>query len=55
MIFEQKYFSHNRPELLITDPISLSDEVVKATSWDIGQYMYCNYLLPSLWRHKFWN
>ena len=25
------------------------------TSCDIGQYVYCNYLLPSLWHHKFWN
>ena len=25
------------------------------TSWDIGQYVYCNFLLTSLWRHKFWN
>ena len=23
------------------------------TSYDIGQYAYCNYLLPSLWRHTF--
>ena len=25
------------------------------TSWDIGQYVYCNCLLVRLWRHKFWN
>ena len=25
------------------------------TSWDIGQYAYCNCLLTRLWRHKFWN
>ena len=24
------------------------------SSWDIGQYVYCNYLLAILWRHKFW-
>ena len=24
-------------------------------SWDIGQYVYCNYLLFSLWSNKFWN
>ena len=24
------------------------------TSWDFGQYVYCNYLLAILWRHKFW-
>ena len=29
--------------------------LVAFTSWDIGQYMYCNYLLTRLWRHKFWN
>ena len=23
--------------------------------WDIDQYMYCNCLLPRLWRHKLWN
>ena len=23
--------------------------------WDIEQYVYCNYLFPCLWRHKFWN
>ena len=25
------------------------------TSWDIGQYVYCNGFLTKLWRHKFWN
>ena len=25
------------------------------TSWDIGQYVYCNCLLTRLWRHKLWN
>ena len=25
------------------------------TSRDIGQYVYCNYLLTRLWCHKFWN
>ena len=25
------------------------------TSWDIGQYGYCNCLLTRLWRQKFWN
>ena len=25
------------------------------TSWDIGQYVYCNCLLSTLWHHKFWN
>ena len=29
--------------------------MVTFTSWDIGQYVYSNYLLSSLWRHKFWN
>ena len=28
---------------------------ISVTSWDIGQYMYYNYLFSSLWRHKFWN
>ena len=29
--------------------------LVVFTSWDIGQYVYCNCLLTRLWRHKFWN
>ena len=31
------------------------DCLIAFTSWDIGQYVPCNYLYPSLWRHKFWN
>ena len=22
-------------------------------TWNIGQYVYCNWLFPRLWRHKF--
>ena len=29
--------------------------LVVFTSWDIGQYVYCTYLLTRLWRHRFWN
>ena len=29
--------------------------LVAFTSWDIGQYVYCNCLWNSLWRHEFWN
>ena len=29
--------------------------VVTFTSWDIGQYVYCNCLLTRLWRQKFQN
>ena len=29
--------------------------LIASTFWDIGQYMYCNYLFPRLWRHRFWN
>ena len=29
--------------------------LVAFTSWDIGQYVYCNYLLIRMWRHKFWD
>ena len=29
--------------------------LIAFTSWDIGQYMYCNYLFPRPWHHKFWN
>ena len=29
--------------------------LIAFTSWDIGQYLYCNYLPTRLWRNKFWN
>ena len=29
--------------------------LVAFTSWDIGQYMYCNCSLTGLWRQKFWS
>ena len=29
--------------------------LVAFTSWDIGQYVYCNRLLIKLWCDKFWN
>ena len=29
--------------------------LVAFTSWDIGQHLYCNYLLTRLWRHGFWS
>ena len=25
------------------------------TYWDIGQFLYCNCFLTSLWRHQLWN
>ena len=28
--------------------------LIDFTSWDIRQYVYCNYLLYNLWHHKFW-
>ena len=28
--------------------------LVAFTTWGIGQYVYCNYLVTFLWRHKFW-
>ena len=27
--------------------------LVAITSCDTGQYVYCNYLFPRLWHHKF--
>ena len=48
--FVEKYFSRY---ILLTDQISFS--VCLISSWDIGQYVYCNYLFPSLWCQKFWN
>ena len=29
--------------------------IVWLPSWDIVHYVYFNYLLTRLWRHKFWN
>ena len=29
--------------------------LVAFTSWDIRKYVYCNCLLTTLWRQKFWN
>ena len=29
--------------------------LVAFTTWDVGQYIYCNCLLTKLWRHKFSN
>ena len=29
--------------------------LVAFTSWDFGQYVYCNCLLTRLWSQKFWN
>ena len=29
--------------------------LIAFTSRDIGQYVYCNYLLTRVWRHKFRN
>ena len=42
MIFEQEYFSCY---ILLTNAF---------ISLDIGQYVYCNCLLNSLWRNNFW-
>ena len=43
---QERYFSCY---ILLTGQISLSDSF---TSWDIGQYVYCNYSFPNLWRRK---
>ena len=40
-------YSINRPNFIAP--------LIGFTSWDIGQYMYCNCLIPRLWRHKSWN
>ena len=50
MIFQEKYFSFY---ILSTDQILLSGSLYLLRYWTI--YLYCNYLLSSLWRHKFWN
>ena len=46
--FEGKYLSCN---ILVI----FSHRLVVFTSWDIGQYVYCNRLLIRLWRYEFWN
>ena len=49
MIFHEKYFSFY---VLLTD--SKFNCLLAFTSWNIGQYLYCNYLFPNSWNHKFW-
>ena len=39
------YILINRPNIISWFPLLL----------EIAQYVYCNCLLTSLWRHKFWN
>ena len=47
LFFKESNFSYY---IFLTDQInSLTD----STSEDIGQYIYNNYLLSGLWRHKF--
>ena len=29
--------------------------LIAFTSWEITQCVYCNFLIPSWWSHKFWN
>ena len=38
--------------ILFSDQVLFSDYLY---FWDIGQYVYCSYLLSSLWRQKCWN
>ena len=47
--FQEKCFSRY---ILLTNQISLADCLLQITSRDIGQYVYYNYLLTRLWRHK---
>ena len=49
MIYSKKYFS-----CYIVLPTKFH-YLVSFTSWDIGQYVYCNCLLTRLWHRKFWN
>ena len=41
--------------LVIFYSLAKFHRLVAFTSWDIGQYVYCNCLLTRLWRHAFWN
>ena len=39
--------------ILLNSPTDQIWCLISFTSWDIGQYVYCNYLCPSRWCHKF--
>ena len=40
---------------LVLYSINWANCLIAFTSWDIGQYVYCDYLIIRLWRHKSWN
>ena len=53
-IFCVWFFKKNIPPVIFYYLIKFHCLVV-FLSWDISQYVYSNYLLSSLWHHKFWN
>ena len=49
------WFLKKNISLIIFHQLAKFHCLVAFTSWDIGQYVYWNCLLTSLWRHKFWH
>ena len=49
------WFSNKNVYLVIFNELTKLHFVVAFTSWDIGQYVYCNCLSTRLRGHKFWN
>ena len=49
------WFLNKNISIVILCYLTKFQYLVVFTSWDIGQYVYCNCLLTRLWRHKFWN
>ena len=49
------WFLKKNISLVIFYYLTKCEYLVAMTSWDIEQYVYCNYLLTRLWRYKFWN
>ena len=50
------YFLHNFWKTILTsNSTNTPNCLIVFTSWDIGQYVYCNYLSPNSWRHKCWH
>ena len=56
-IFKLDFSRKKASQLLMLYSINWSNFIalIALTSWDIGQYVYCNCLLTRLQCHKFWN
>ena len=49
------WFLKKNISVVIFDRLTKFHCLVALTSWDVGHYVYCNYLLTRFWSHKFWN